>query len=279
MQLKKAISLASKETLAEYMITEHRISARKAYNAVKIDRKRRSYRSVRKRTDETVIETLTTLTEKHPSIGFWQCYFRLRKQGHTDNHKRVYRIYTSMKLNIRRRAKKRLPSRVKQMLHQPDAPNRVWSIDFMSDSLWDGRKFRTLNIIDDYNRRVLAIEADTSLPALRVIRVLEKLRESRGLPEIIRVDNGPEFISAKLDLWCKENQIKLIFIRPGKPMENGYIERFNGSFRRELLNAYVFRSLSEVRMLAEEWMQDYNLNRPHKALKYLSPIEYEMQKN
>ena len=258
------------------MIMEHGISARKACQAVNICRKNRSYKSVKKRTDDNVIESMTSLTEKHPAIGFWQCYYRLRRHGLNDNHKRMYRIYTSMKLNIRRRAKKRLPARVKQMLYQPDAPNKVWSIDFMSDSLWHGRAFRTLNVIDDYNRRVLAIEADTSLPALRVIRVLERLKENKGLPEMIRVDNGPEFISAKLDIWCKENNIKLIFINPGKPTENGYVERFNGSFRRELLNAYVFRSISEVRALAEQWMQDYNYERPHKSLNYLTPIEYEL---
>ena len=275
MPLKKAVSLASKQDLAEHMMQEHRISARKACNAVKIDRKKWSYKSVRKRTDDNVIEGLTAMTEKHPSIGFWQCYFRLRKQGLADNHKRMYRIYTSMKLNIRRRVKKRLPARVKQMLYQPEAPNKVWSIDFMTDSLWHGRTFRTLNVIYDFNRRVLAIEADTSLPALRVIRVLERLKQSRGLPEMIRVDNGPEFISAKLDIWCKDHHIKLVFIQPGEPTENAYIERFNGSFRRELLNAYVFRSLKEFRELAEEYIQDYNNHRPHKALNYLTPVEYE----
>lgn len=261
------------------MIQEHGISARKACSAVSIDRKKRSYKSVRKRSDENVIDTLTQLTEKHPSIGFWQCYFRMRKQGHTDNHKRMYRIYTSMKLNIRRRAKKRLPARVKQALFQPNEPNKVWSIDFMSDSLWNGRKFRTLNIIDDFNRRVLAIEADTSLPTLRVIRVLERLKESRGLPEMIRVDNGPEFISTKLEKWCTDNLINLVFIRPGKPTENSYVERFNGSFRRELLNAYVFRSLHEVRALAAEYIDDYNHDRPHKSLNYLTPTEYELLEN
>jgi putative transposase len=257
------------------MVKEHGISTRKACKAVHIDRKKWSYKSIRKRSDELLIDAFNRLTEKHPSIGFWQCYFRIRKQGFTDNHKRMYRIYNSMKLNIRRRAKKRLPSRIKQMLYQPIAPNKVWSIDFMSDSLWDGRKFRTLNVIDDFNRKVLAIEADTSLPTLRVIRVLERIKESRGLPEIIRVDNGPEFISAKLDLWCKENRIQLLFIRPGKLTENAYVERFNGSFRRELLNAYVIRNIKEVRILAEEWMTDYNNNRPHKALNYLTPTEYE----
>jgi putative transposase len=152
----------------------------------------------------------------------------------------MYRIYSSMKLNIRRRAKKRLPKQIKQALYKPDAPNKVWSIDFMSDSLWDGRKFRTLNIIDDFNRKILAINIDTSIQALRVIRVFENLKERLGLPEIIRVDNGPEFTSAKLDLRCQDNGIKLLFIRSGKPTENAFIERFNGLFRRELLNAHVF---------------------------------------
>jgi putative transposase len=179
-----------------------------------------------------------------------------------------------MKLNIRRRAKRRLPARVKQALFQPGLINQVWSIDFMTDSLWNGRRFRMLNVIDDYNREVLAIETDTSLPALRVIRVLERLRETRGLPNMIRVDNGPEFISDKLDAWCKDHRIQLVFIQPGKPMQNGFIERLNGSIRSELLNAYVFRTLSEVRYMADQWRQDYNNNRPHDALGNLTPAEY-----
>lgn len=256
------------------MVNEHKVSIRKACAAVKLPRSTKSYESQKKRMDDDLIERLQLLTEKHPSIGFWQCYYRIRKAGLNDNHKRMYRIYTQMKLNIRRRAKKRLPARVKQTLYQPELPNQVWSIDFMSDSLWDGRKFRTLNVIDDFNRQILAIEVDTSLPAMRVIRVLERLKESRQLPEMIRVDNGPEFISARLDVWCKENGIKLIFIRPGKPTENAYVERFNGSFRRELLNAYVFRSISEVKQLADEYKNDYNTKRPHSALNYMTPIEY-----
>ncbi len=178
-----------------------------------------------------------------------------------------------MKLNIRRRAKKRIPARVKQALFQPKAINQVWSIDFMHDSLWDGRKYRLLNIIDDYNREVLAIEADISLPTMRVIRVLERLKSTRGLPEMIRVDNGPEFISYKLDNWCKEHKITIAFIQPGKPTQNAYVERFNGNLRRELLNAYVFKTLSEVREKVEEWMSDYNEMRPHKALNYKTPME------
>lgn len=226
--------------------------------------------------DKELQEALTELTTKHVAIGYWQCCYRLWNKGHQWNHKKIYRVYTDMKLNIRRRAKKRLPERIKQALVVPTAPNRVWSIDFMSDSLVDGRKFRLLNIIDDFNRESLAVEVDTSLPSFRVIRVLERLIAQRGKPANIRCDNGPEFISHKLEEWCndKTRQITLQFIQPGKPMQNAYIERKNGSMRRELLNAYMFNSLSEVRILKEEWRLDYNQDRPHKSLGYRSPLNY-----
>lgn len=216
---------------------------------------------------------MTELIESHPAIGFWKCHYRLRRQGKKWNHKRVYRIYTKMQLNIRRRAKKRLPARVKQTLFQPEMINQVWSMDFMCDSLWDGRRFRVLNIIDDFNREVLAIEVDTSLPALRVIRVLDQLKETRGLPKMIRVDNGPELISERLDAWCKDNKTQLVYIQPGKPMQNGYIERLNGSLRKEVLNAYVFRTISEVKQLTLKWKNDYNFDRPHDSLKNKTPMD------
>lgn len=224
--------------------------------------------------DTPLQDALTALTTKHVSIGFWQCYYRLWNKGYRWNHKKVYRVYTEMKLNIRRRAKKRLPERIKQALTVPSAPNQIWSIDFMSDSLVDGRRFRLLNIIDDFNRECLAIEIDTSLPSMRVIRVLEHLERERGVPANIRCDNGPEFISHLLEQWCSDRQITLQFIQPGKPMQNGYIERSNGSIRRELLNGYLFYSLAEVRSMSEEWKQDYNTERPHKSLGYLSPSNY-----
>lgn len=230
----------------------------------------------RPKDDQPVQDALTSLTTKHAAIGFWQCCYRLWNKGHEWNHKRIYRVYTDMKLNIRRRAKKRLPERVKHPLMVPTAPNQIWSIDFMQDALVDGRKFRLLNIIDDFNRESLAIEADTSLPSLRVIRVLERLIAERGCPANIRCDNGPEFISHQLEQWCshESRRINLQFIQPGKPMQNAYIERKNGSIRRELLNAYLFNSLAEVRILTEEWRLDYNTERPHKSLGYLSPLKY-----
>jgi putative transposase len=151
--------------------------------------------------------------------------------------------------------------------------NVSWSMDFMSDALMSGRKFRVLNLLDDFNREALAIEVDTSLRAERVVRVLEQIIQWRGKPERIRVDNGPEFISGKLGLWCEERNIHLQFIQPGKPSQNAYIERFNGSFRRDVLDAYLFEDLQQVRMLADEWMNDYNHHRPHDALNGRSPIE------
>ena len=227
--------------------------------------------------DLEVQEALTALTTKHASIGYWQCCYRLWNKGYLWNHKKIYRVYTDMKLNIRRRAKKRLPERAKQTLSVPNAPNQVWSIDFMSDTLVDGRRFRLFNVMDDFNRESLAIEIDTSLPSLRVTRVLNRIVEQRGKPANLRSDNGPEFISHILQEWCEKQQITLQYIQPGKPTQNAYIERKNGSIRRELLNAYLFNSLAEVRCLSEEWRIDYNTERPHKSLGYLSPLSYAEQ--
>jgi len=144
----------------------------------------------------------------------------------------------------------------------------------MSDSLWDGRRFRVLNIIDDYNREALGMEVDTSINAKRVIRVLDRITEERGTPQEIRVDNGPEFLSYAFTLWCQERNIQIKFIQPGKPTQNAYIERFNGSFRSELLNMYVFKTLNDARELTDHWKQTYNFERPHHALNHLTPMEF-----
>lgn len=217
------------------------------------------------------------MVSRHPSIGFRQSFEQFREAGKGWNHKRVKRVYREMKLNVRRRAKRRLPERVKQPLVVPTGINQTWSIDFISDSLVDGRKFRILNVMDDFNRESLALEVDTSLPALRVIRVLEKIGAERGKPLHLRTDNGPEFISYKLRQWCEVNKIMIQYIQPGRPMQNAYVERKNGSLRRELLNAYLFDSLREVRVMCEEWRAYYNTERPHKALKYLTPVKYAQQ--
>lgn len=239
-----------------------------------------TYRYIPCPKDDSVVEAhLTALTDKHRSIGFWSCYYRLRNRGERINHKRLYRVYTDMQLNQRRPSKKRLPERVKQALAVPSAPNQCWSLDFMSDALTDGRKFRILNVIDDFNRESLAVEVDTSLPALRVKRVLDAIVATRGLPANIRSDNGPGFISQCMEQWCEDNKVSWHFIQPGKPMQNAYVERQNGSLRREVLNAWAFDSLREARGILGQWQHDYNTERPHKALGYLSPLLYAKDKS
>ena len=185
------------------------------------------------RNDGDVIEKLQTMADKRPTEGFWKMYFRIRKEGLQWNHKRIHRVYKLLKLNMKRKGKRRLPARILHSLEAVQKINASWSMDFMSDALLSGRKFRTFNLMDDYNREALAIEVDTSLPAERVVRVLEQVTEWRGKPARIRVDNGPEFISSALGLWCEANSIILRFIQPGKPTQNAYIERFNGSFRKD----------------------------------------------
>lgn len=205
-------------------------------------------------------------------------YYRLRRKGFTWNHKRVYRVYKSLNLNIRRKRKRRLPSRDPLPLIWPQTGNDSWSMDFLSDSLYSGFRYRVLTIIDDHNRECLAIEVDTSLPARRVTRTLDQIAEWRGLPASIRVDNGPEFTSIHLQVWCEENNVKLNFIRPGKPVENSYIERFNRTLREGLLDAWLFDSIQQVREQAHYFMEDYNRARPHESLGNLTPIEYAEEK-
>jgi putative transposase len=252
---------------------EEKLSVRQACQIAGMPRSVYRYKRVPK-DDGALMDALEELVKKHPAIGFWKCYYRLRRKGYECNHKRLYRVYKLLRLNIRRRIKRRLPERVKQPLMVPETLNQSWSMDFMSDSLVDSRRFRLLNIIDDYNRESLWIEVDTSLPSLRVIRVLDRLLEMRGKPKRIRVDNGPEFVSDRLQLWCEERNIELLFIQPGKPVQNAFIERNNGSLRRELLDAYHFFTLAQVRQMAEEWQQDYNCSRPHQALGFVPPLEY-----
>lgn len=238
-----------------------------------MDLSRSVYYYQSKKDDHALIDKLQGMAEKRPTEGFWKMYFRIRKEGLIWNHKRIHRVYKILKLNLKRKGKRRLPARILHPLEAVSKINASWSMDFMSDSLLSGRKFRVLNLLDDFNREALAIEVDTSFRAERVIRVLEQVSEWRGLPERIRVDNGPEFISSKLGLWCEDKKINLRFIQPGKPTQNAYIERFNGSFRRDVLDAYLFETLSQVRILADEWMNDYNYERPHDALNGRSPVD------
>lgn len=227
-----------------------------------------------KKDDTSIIKELEELAFKHPAYGFRKLLAYLRRAGHSYNHKKVYRVYKLLRLNKRRKGKRRLPARIRQPLQQQTSPNASWSMDFMSDSMVGNRKFRTFNVMDDCSREALAIEIDTSLSSRRIIRVLEKVIARRGKPVSIRADNGPEFTSAAFEQWSNERQIKIQFIQPGKPMQNGYIERFNRLYREAVLDAYLFFDLDQVRQLTAEWMEEYNLRRPHESLDNLTPDEW-----
>jgi len=214
------------------------------------------------------------MAQIHKRWGFWMMYHRLRAQGHGWNHKRVYRLYTQLHLNLRRKSKQRLPARSKEPLLQPLYPNLTWSMDFMEDRLDNGIKFRSFNIIDDFNRECLNITLDTSINSRRVIRQLEELIAWRGKPLCLRVDNGPEFLAGVLQQWCKDNGVELKFIQKGKPSQNAYIERFNRSYREEVLDSFSFGSLSQARAFTQAWLWVYNNERPHKSLGYRTPVAF-----
>lgn len=224
--------------------------------------------------DAVVIDALHGLVEKRPRWGFWKCFDRLRLDGQPWNHKRVLRVYRSMRLNLKRRAKRRVPMRLRQPLEAPTMLNGIWAMDFMHDALYSGRAIRVLNVIDEANREALAIEVGTSLPAARVVRVLEQLVEMHGAPAAIRCDNGPEFTSGTFFEWCEEKKIDVRYIQPGKPDQNAYIERFNRTYRGDVLDAWVFRSIAEVQEISDQWLDDYNDNRPHDGLGGIPPAQY-----
>lgn len=254
------------------MVREERLPVSRACKLISLPRSQYYYKSLKD--DTALIDALQKLSVDHPTYGFRKLFAYLRRDGHGWNHKKVYRVYRQLKMNRRRKGKRRLPARIKQPLVQPSGANESWSMDFMSDSMVDGRKLRTLNIIDDCNREALAIEVDTSLSSKRVIRVLNKVIEQRGKPKVIRVDNGSEFTSKDFELWARDQQIEIQFIQPGRPMQNGFIERFNGSYRREILDAYVFFELHEVRKITAEWIDEYNYRRPHEGLNNATPMEW-----
>lgn len=262
--------------MAKYAIVEHGLSERWACDTVNLNRCTYRY-PVRKSEDDQIVHELRQLAQQPPRWGCGKMTHYLKNQGHGWNHKRIRRVYRDLALNLHRKPKKRLAARTAQTLVVPERSNHTWSLDFMSDSLANGRTFRTLNVIDDFNREALWIEVDTSLPAERVVIVLERLVRERALPQQIRMDNGPELISQRLESWAQEQQVELLHIQPGKPAQNAYIERFNRTFREDVLEAYLFSSLEEVRQIVEPWIENYNGVRPHEALQGLSPYQFKLQ--
>ena len=253
------------------------MSERQACRTIEVSRCAYRYHA-KKTADEPIAQELRQLADRQPRWGCGKMTDYLRnQQGQAWNHKRIRRVYRALSLHLKRKPKKRLPARVAQTLVVAEQRNQTWSLDFMSDSLSNGRTFRTLNVIDDFNREALWIEVDTSLPAEQVVRVLEQLLDWRGKPTSIRMDNGPELISQRLEIWAEEKHIELLHIQPGKPAQNAYIERFNRTYREEVLDAYLFDDLQEVRHITEQWLEDYNTIRPHEALQGISPRQFALQ--
>lgn len=220
-----------------------------------------------------MLEELRRLAAQRPRFGYRRLCVLLRRQGVRINHKRVHRLYRLEGLSLRRRGRKRRRGRVGRLLPAVGI-NQRWSMDFVSDSLAAGTRFRALTIVDEASRYSPAVEVDTSLSGLRVARVLERATQEHGLPETIVVDNGPEFISKALDRWAYERGVKLHFIQPGKPTQNAYVESFNGKLRDECLNENWFTSLADAREKIETWRRDYNTIRPHSSLNDLTPEEF-----
>ncbi|MFJ5434024.1 IS3 family transposase [Pectobacterium sp. CHL-2024] len=270
---KKALKPAIKRELVSYLTAQFTMSIRQACRTLSLSWTVYLYQPDTRR-NEPVIQALTEMAERYPRYGFKKLFQKLRRQGHAWNHKRVHRIYCLLKLNFRRKGKQRLPVRDPAPLAAPLHLNQSWSVDFMHDVLMCGRCFRTFNVVDDFNREVLAIEIDLNIPAQRVVRVLDRIVANRGYPLKMWMDNGPELVS--LAQWAEEHGVALEFIKPGKPTQNAFIERFNRTYRTEILDFYLFRTLNEVRGITERWLYEYNSERPHESLNNLTPEEYRL---
>ncbi len=234
------------------------------------------YRYEAKRGNDDELRTrMRELAGERKRFGSPRLHMMLKREGLVVNHKRTERIYREEGLALRRKRRRKGTAGARVIIPAPERPNQRWSMDFVSDSTVTGRRFRALTIVDDYSRECPAIEVDTSLGGVRVVGVLERLAETRGLPEVITVGNGPEFAGKALDEWAyRRGGIKLNFIRPGKPVENAFAESFNGRLRDECLNINWFMSIKHAREVIESWRQDYIEVRPHSSLKGRSPKEY-----
>ena len=250
-----------------------KLSERRACGLIGMSRGSWRYRK-KERNEGALRKRLLELAAERPRFGYRRLHRMLRREKWIVNHKRVYRVYHAEGLAMRRRKRKRFRAEARVPLLPPTRANQMWTMDFTRDSLASGRKFRTLNLMDGYTREALCIEVDTSLPGVRVVQVLERVAQERGVPEAIQVDNGPEFISRAVDQWAYASGVALHFIDPGKPVQNAFIESFNGRFRDECLNQTWHTSLQDARRSIEAWRMDYNTVRPHSSLGYLTPEEY-----
>ena len=258
--------------MAKHAVERHGISIRFACECLGVSGSCYYYQPKLSAENEQIADWLLRLTIANKLWGFGLCFLFLRNvKGYGWNHKRVYRIYRQLELNLRIKTNRRIKRDKPDALSVPMAINQVWSIDFMSDSLMDGRLLRTFNVLDDYNREGLGIDVDLSLPSSRVVRCLEQIIEWRGEPAANRLDNGPEYIAQSLVEWANSQQITLLYIQPGKPTQNSYIERFNRTVRHEWLDLHHFQSVAQAQELATKWLWTYNNERPHTDIGGIPP--------
>lgn len=264
----------AKRESVKYLIEHKGLSKRRACGLVGFNQSTFYYKHYSGRSDVPIEQRLVYHSQVRLRWGFPRLVVLLRRDGIMDNKKRIHRIYVKNNLQIQKRFKKKKKTHLRLVLPEPIKPNHIWSMDFVSDALFDGRRFRSFNLVDEFTHECLTITVDRSLPSEKIIAVLNQLKTTRGLPEMIVCDNGPEFISQRLDIWSYQNKVQLKFIQPGKPVQNAYIESFNGKFRDECLNQHWFLDLNHARKEIEEWRNDYNLNRPHRSLKMKTPNEF-----
>jgi len=267
-----------KRQAVDVLREERRFGITRACGLIGISRSLYGYRSRRPPCGD-LRQRISELAGEKRRYGYRRIHILLRREGWAVNRKRTYRLYREAGLAVRRRKRKRIGLFERKALPKPSAVNRSWSMDFIADGLVDGRKLRVLAIVDDYSRECLALEVDTSINGRRVAAVLDRLGDLRGLPLSITVDHGPEFEGQVLDAWAYEAGVRLNFIRPGKPVENAYIESFNGRFRDECLNEHWFLTMAQARRVIEHWRIEYNTERPHSSLGDLTPEEFAATAN
>lgn len=264
--------VARREAVA-YVKTRYDISERRACKSLKVDRSSIRYRH-RGGSDGEVREALRKLSYERHRFGYRRLHQLLQRDGIKINHKKVYRLYREEKLHVKQRKGRKRAVGTRTHLRNASRINQCWALDFVSDSFMDGRRFRILTVIDEYSRECLALVADTSISGHRLARELTCLMEERGSPEVIVSDNGTEMTSKAILEWQSKHQVGWHYIAPGKPMQNGFIESFNGKLRDECLNETLFEDLNHAQVILAQWKHDYNMFRPHSSLKGLTPIEF-----
>lgn len=267
------VTCPARREATRWVQAELGLTERRACRLMRISASSLRYRA-RRATIEGLRERMLVLARERPRYGYRRLHVLLRREGYEINHKRIHRLYRGEGLMVRRRLRKRIAGAKRVPLLSPSRANERWSLDFVSDQLADGRVFRTLNIVDDFTRECRAIEVDTSLSGARLVRVLDRICAEHSQPKALVMDNGPELTSKAVDAWAYRNGVELRFIQPGKPVQNAYVESFNGKFRDECLNEHWFLGLDEAREVIEEWRQDYNEFRPHSSLDNLTPEQF-----